>query len=202
MWDLAFGLGIWFLGLVAGILFDAFLRPIILPIIAEKPELKINVFRSHAPYKNGTDVRGIIWESRYAEYIVMIQQDMSKAKSTPVENIYLVFDFNAAILAVHQDRIEGVTNPSIRIGGGLLVVGDGKIMSDVRYCELLVDLENLKPGGLCALAPIVDPGYEGSLARLHIVPNPTSRYFGSYQYNAHGVSVKKTVSGDIPGSRQ
>lgn len=180
----------------------AYIRPIVLPILhPEKPELKIDVFQSHAPYKNGTNVHGIIWNSFYAEYIIMIQCDMSKAKSTPIEDIYLVFDFDAAILTAYEDRIEGVTNPSIRIGGGVTIVGDGEIIADIKYCELIVDLEKLKPGGLCALAVIINPKYEGSLARLHIVPNPTSRYFGSYRYDAWGVMVKKSVSGDIPSPR-
>ena len=129
----------------------------------------------------------------------MIQQNMSKAKSTTLENVYLVFDFNAAIISVRQERIEGVTNPSIKIGGGVLIIGNGQVLTDViKYCELIVDIENLKPGGLCSLSVIVNPTYKGSLARSHIVPNPTRRYFGSFEYDAFGVRVKKNVSGDIP----
>ena len=186
MWNVA----IWFFGLVIGailgIVFDAYLRPVIMPMIAEKPDLSIKVFRSHAPYQNES----------YVEYIIMIQQNMSKAKSTTLENVYLVFDFDAAIISARQERIEGVTNPSIRIGGGVLVV-DGQVSTDVKYCELIIDIENLKPGGLCALSVIVNPTYKGSLARSHIIPNPTRRYFGSFEYDAFGVKVKKNVSGDL-----
>lgn len=187
------------IGAVISLLFLAYINPIILPLIAPKPELDIKVFQSHASYANGTDVWGIIWDSRYAEFIVMIQL---KAESPPIEDVYLVFDFDAAILTVHEERIEGVTNPSIKIGGGLLVVGDGEIITDVKYTELIVDLERLKLGGLCAFAVVIDPEYEGNIARLHIVPNPTSRYFGSYKYDTYGIKVGKSVSGNIPRPRE
>ena len=68
-------------------------------------------------------------------------------------------------LSARQERIEGITNPSIRIGGGVLLVGNGQVLTDVNYCELLVDIENLKPGGLCSLSVILDPTYEGSMAQ-------------------------------------
>ncbi|MGB9684672.1 MAG: hypothetical protein ACPL1Z_07070 [Candidatus Bathyarchaeales archaeon] len=189
LWEVA----IWIFGLVIGtvlgIVFDAYLRPILMPMIAEKPELLIKVFQSHAPYQNQS----------YVEYVIMIQQNMSKAKSTTLENIYLVFDFNSAILSVREEKIEGITNPSIRVGGGVLIVGDGQVLPDViKYCELIVDIESLKPNGFCAISVIVNPNYEGSLARSHIVPNPTRRYFGSFEYDASGVKVRKEVSGDIP----
>lgn len=186
------GVLIWLIGLiigtVLGIVFDSYLRPVIMPMIAEKPELSIKVFQSHAPYQNES----------YVEYVIMIQQNMSKAKSTTLENVYLVFDFNASILSARQERIEGVTNPSIRIGGGVIIVADGQVLTDIKYCELIVDIENLKPGGLCSLSVIIDPTYKGNLARSHITPNPTRRYFGSFEYDAFGVKVKKDVSGDIP----
>jgi hypothetical protein len=188
-------IGIWVFGLVAGILltmvFDAYFRPAIMPALAEKPEISINVFQSHAPYQNQSHV----------EYIVMIQQNMSKAKSTNLENVYLVFDFNNAIVSAKEERVEGTTNPTVRVGGGFLVVANNTIQTDVRYTELLVDIENLKPSGLISLAVVVDPTYQGNLARFHIVQNPTSRFFGSFEYNALGVTVKKDVSGDIPAPR-
>lgn len=189
LWEVA----IWLFGLIIGtflgIVFDAYLRPVLMPVLAEKPELLIKVFQSHAPYQNQS----------YIEYVIMIQQNMSKAKSTTLENIYLVFDFNSAILSVREEKTEGITNPSTRVGGGVLIVGDGQILPDVvKYCELIVDIESLKPNGLLALSVIVNPNYEGSLARLHIVPNPTRRYFGSFEYDAFGVKVHKEVGGDIP----
>jgi len=125
-----------------------------------------------------------------------------KDKSPPIEDAYLVFDFDAAILAVHEELIQGVTNPSIRIGGGVLVVGDGKIVTSVNYSELVVDLEKLKRDGLCSLAVVIDPEYEGSLVRSHIVSNPTSRYFGTYRYDAYGIIVTEDVKGDINPPRE
>jgi hypothetical protein len=189
VWEIVIWLFGLVIGTVLGIVFDAHLRPILMPMIAEKPELSINVFQSHVPYQNQS----------YVEYVIMIQQNMSKAKSTTLENIYLVFDFNSAILSVREEKIEGVTNPAIRVGGGVLIVGDGQVLPDVvKYCELIVDIESLKPNGFCALSVIVNPNYEGSLARSHIVPNPTRRYFGSFEYDAFGVKVKKDISGTIP----
>lgn len=187
------------LGAIISLLFLVCINPWILPLLAPRAELNIKVFQSHAPYSNGTDVWGILWNPRYAEYIVMIQL---KDKSQPVEDAYLVFDFDAAILAVHEELIQGVTNPTIRIGGGALVVGDGEIKTDVKYTELIFDLEKLKHDGLCSFAVVIDPDYDGSLARSHIVPNPTSRYFGTYRYDAYGILVTKNVDGDIQPPRE
>lgn len=81
------------------------------------------------------------------------------------------------------------------------MIQDGQINPNVKSVELIVDLESLKPGGLCAIGVIVDPQWRGSLARLNIVTDPSSRYFGTFQYDAHGINVIKNVKGAIPSPR-
>ena len=181
-----------------GLGLSVYVNPIIFPLLLEKPKLQVEVFESHAVYRNGTDVWGIIWNSRYAEYVVMIQV---KGESTPVNDVYVVFDFDAAILTLHEEQIEGVTNPSIEPCAAYVEVRNGEIVVDAKPCELIVDLERLKPDGLCAFAVVIDPEYEGSIFRTHITIVPTSRFFGSYYYNLRGISFKKNVSGDIPTPR-
>lgn len=55
------------------------------------------------PYQAGDRVYNITWEDRYVEYVVMVQQNMEKAKFTPIEDIHIVFDFNSSVLAAHEE---------------------------------------------------------------------------------------------------
>ena len=114
VWEsrLAWALFSFFLGYFLKIYLD----PIILPAISENPELAIQVFRSNAPYQAGDRIyNNITWNDRYVEYIVMIQQNMEKAKSTPIEDIHITFDFNSSVLTVHEEAKIEVTNPSIQL---------------------------------------------------------------------------------------
>jgi hypothetical protein len=86
IWEsrLAWALFSFFLGYFLKIYLD----PIILPAISENPELIIQVFQSNAPYQTGDKIyNNLTWDDRYIEYIIMIKQNMEKAKSTPIEDI-------------------------------------------------------------------------------------------------------------------
>ncbi|MGB9684771.1 MAG: hypothetical protein ACPL1Z_07590 [Candidatus Bathyarchaeales archaeon] len=98
-----------------GYFLKIYLDPIILPAISEKPELSVQIFRSHAPYQAGDRVYNITWDDRYIEYIIMVQQNMEKAKSTPIEDIHIIFDFNSSVLTVHVESKADVVNPIIQI---------------------------------------------------------------------------------------
>lgn len=176
-----------------GYILKPYLDPIFLPAISEKPELSIKVFQSHASYYNGENVFGVTWNSSYAEYLVTIQQNMSKAKSTTIEDTCIVFDFNATVLAIHEEKIMGVTNPSI---------DTPEITSniDVKSLQIIVEFQRLIPGGVCGFAVIVNPAFEGSFFRSIIIPE--NSYSGNYFYDARGIRVKKSISGSIPAPRE
>lgn len=80
-------IGLEILTLIVGAVLGIVLAPYLLPQLHEKPSINIQVFQSHAPYGNGTNVRGITWNSQYKEYIIMIQ---TNAKGTSLEDIYLI----------------------------------------------------------------------------------------------------------------
>ncbi len=190
----------WFVGVILGMLLIAVLSPIILPAIyPDTSQLDVDVFPSPATFANGTEVYGVTWNPRYVELIVQIQMH---AKSTSIEDIHLVFDFDAAILAVGKGAIVGVTNPSVGVEDSVRIILGGQIVNDIKYSELNVDIEKLDKDGLYALRVVLDPDYRGTLFRSHVISNPTSRYFGSFQYVAYGVTVRKEANGNITSVRK
>jgi len=179
------------IGFFVGYFLEFYLNPIIFPILSEKPELSIQVIRSHAPYTNGETVNNITWDSRYVEYIVMIQQNMANAKSTPIINVHLVFDFNRSVVATGKEEIVDASEPTIRVPF-VKAVG----ISEIRSLQAIFEVGELRPAGLCSFSVIIDPYFQGSTYRSE--GGVENAYFGRYYYNARGIIVEKTVNGDIP----
>lgn len=189
MWEsrLVWALFTFFLGYFLRIYLD----PIILPKISENPELSIQIFQSHAPYQAGDKVYNITWEDRYVEYIVMIQQNMEKAKSTSIEDIHIVFDFNLSVLVVHEESRVDVSDPLIQLP---YVQTVGPV--EIKPLQVILEIEELRPGGLYSFTVVIDPYFQGSTFRSEI--GFENAFFGHYYYNAKGVRIRKTISGNIP----
>lgn len=160
-------------------------------MLSENPELSIQVFPSHAPYQVGDSVNNITWDSRYIEYIVTIQQDMTKAKSTSIEDVHIAFDFNSSVFAVREEEQVEMSNPSIRIP---FVTAVG--LTDIKSLQVIFELGELRPGGLCSFSVIVDPHFQGSTFRSE--GGFEKAFFGHYYYQARGIRIEKTTSGNIP----
>ncbi|MEM3726610.1 MAG: hypothetical protein QXK98_07105 [Candidatus Bathyarchaeia archaeon] len=63
---------------------------------------------------------------------------------------------------------------------------------------MILEIEELRPGGVYSFALVIDPYFQGSTFRSEI--GPENSYFGHYYYSAKGIRVKKVISGDIPTS--
>ena len=179
------------IGFFVGYFLEFYLNPIIYPALSEKPQLNVQVFHSNAPYTSGETVYNITWQSSYEEYIVMIQQDMTKAKSTPIVDVHIAFDFNCSVVTTHEEEIVEASEPSIRIPF-VTTIGT----SEIRSLQVIFEVGELRPGGICSFSVIIDPNFQGSTYRSEIIGENT--FSGHYYYDAKGIVVEETVNGDVP----
>ncbi|MEM1566701.1 MAG: hypothetical protein QW510_06450 [Candidatus Bathyarchaeia archaeon] len=122
----------------------------------------------------------------------MVQQNMEKAKFTPIEDIHIVFDFNSSVLAVHEEEKVNIVDPLIQLPF------IQSIPIEIKPLQVILEIEELRPEGRYSFAVVVDPYFQGSAYRSEVIPEKT--FFGYYYYSAKGVRVKKTISGNIPTS--
>jgi hypothetical protein len=193
----AFGKKLWrsrvtwaIISFILGYFLTVSLNLVVLPMFSEHPELSVQVFPSDLPYQVGQTIDNITWNNGYIMYIVMIQQNMAVAKSTPIDDIHLTFDFNSAVLATGEEEITNVINPSVQIP---FVFTSAE--NNMKPLQVIVEIGNLNPSGLYSFSVVVDPNFQGSTYRT--VAGLKDAYSGQYFYLSNGNLVEKEISGNI-----
>lgn len=189
-----FGKGLkWVAGTLIVLILGIVLSPTIAPMIyPDTPNLIIQVYRDPIQPANGSDIYGLKWDSRFVVFDVGIQVG---TKNTPIEDVFIVVDFNVAVLKIKDQAAVGVTNPSLTFPQMNITVG-GTGKTDQKPTQFFVNIEKLASDGLYALHVVVDPEYHGPTFRSYIISYPG--YYGKYHYNAYGYPATKEVSGLIP----
>jgi len=191
-------IGIALIGLFLGILLGVPLNPIIVPMIyTDTPNLKIDVYRDPTQqfkFHNGSSIDGLKWDSRFVLYLVSIQ--VQGSKHTPVDDVSLVFDFNASVLLVLEDMVYGATYATVTFPH-MDITQNGTTVTSQRPSQFFVGIGTLDNDGLYALKVVIDPKYEGVMFRSILIRSE-SGYSGKFRYTAYGVVVTKEVEGSIP----
>ena len=191
-------IGIALIGLFLGILLGVPLNPIIVPMIyTDTPNLKIDVYRDPTQqfkFHNGSSIDGLKWDSRFVLYLVSIQ--VQGSNHTPVDDVSLVFDFNASVLLVLEDMVYGATYATVTFPH-MDITQNGTTVTSQRPSQFFVGIGTLDNDGLYALKVVIDPKYEGVMFRSILIRSE-SGYSGKFRYTAYGVVVTKEVEGSIP----
>lgn len=188
--------GKWILGTIGGIILTLLLAPTIAPLVyLDTPTLIIQAYRDPVQSMNGPAIFGSKWNSRFVLFDVSVQVHSQK---TAVDDVNLMLDFDAAILAVKEQAVVEATNPSITYPPAPLIVQNGTQVAQnaTRYYQFSINIGSLATGGLYALWVVVDPQYQGPIFRSELFSYPG--YSGSFRYDAYGYPVTKDITGPIP----
>ena len=181
--------------IVLGIIMGVVLTPTISYLFEEKPELQVLVDEP-LQFHNATEILSMRWKESYILYTIEL---VPKTKSKQIEDINLVFSYDAAIINITEEYKEGITGSSVNkvtLDFGIIYKDYiEKTPIDTGQIKLLI--EKMNPRSQYRFNVVVDPKHENGWISPYFF-NDTYIYDGYYYFNTQGGPKKIELRGNLP----